>query len=156
MSDAVARNNRWLATVCGAALTGLAGLSAHAHHSFAMYDQTKQETYTGKLVRFIPGANHAQLLFEIVDGEGKLRVGADGKPITWGVELGPAATIAKQGVTVEAFPIGTVITVTLNPLRNGKTFGAMAQGARLIRCGTDVPAGGCTAETGEIFLESRN
>ena len=156
MSDAVARKNRWLATVCGAVVMGLPGLSAHAHHSFAMYDQAKQETYTGKLVRFIPGANHAQLLFEIVDAEGKLQVGADGKPITWGVELGPAATIAKQGVTVEAFPIGTVITVTLNPLRNGKTFGAMAQGARLISCGTVVPAGGCTAETGKLFLESRN
>ena len=156
MSDAVARKNRWLAAVCGAVVMGLPGLSAHAHHSFAMYDQAKQETYTGKLVRFIPGANHAQLLFEIVDAEGKLQVGADGKPITWGVELGPAATIAKQGVTVEAFPIGTVITVTLNPLRNGKTFGAMAQGARLISCGTVVPAGGCTAETGKIFLESRN
>jgi hypothetical protein len=121
-----------------------------------MYDQTKQETHTGKLVRFIPGANHAQLLFEIVDADGKLQAGADGKPITWGVELGPAATIAKQGVTVESFPLGTVITVTLNPLRNGKTFGAMAQGARLVRCGNEVPAGGCTAETGEVFLESRN
>jgi hypothetical protein len=128
------------AAVCGAA--------AHAHHSFAMYDQTKQETYTGKLVRFIPGANHAQLLFEIV--------GADGKPITWGVELGPAAAIAKQGVTVESFPLGTYITVTLNPLRNGKTFGAMAQGARLIRCGAALPAGGCSVDTGQVFLESRN
>jgi hypothetical protein len=156
MNEAVARNDRRCVTACAAALVGLAGLPAHAHHSFAMYDQAKQETYTGKLVRFIPGANHAQLLFEIVDAEGKLQVGADGKPITWGVELGPAAAIAKQGVTVEAFPIGTVITVTLNPLRNGKTFGAMAQGARLIRCGKAVPAGGCTAETGETFLESRN
>src|SRR5688572_9743465 len=156
MSEAIARNDRRWVTVCAAALVGLAGLPAHAHHSFAMYDQAKQETYTGKLVRFIPGANHAQLLFEIVDADGKLEVGADGKPITWGVELGPAAAIAKQGVTVEAFPIGTIITVTLNPLRNGKTFGAMAQGARLIRCGKEVPAGGCTAETGEVFLESRN
>jgi hypothetical protein len=34
-------------------------------------------------------------------------------------------------VTVESFPLGTVITVSLNPLRNGKTFGAMAQGAPL-------------------------
>ena len=117
-----------------------------------MYDQTKQDTYTGKLVRFIPGANHAQLLFEIVDAEGKLQVGADGKPITWGVEFGPAATIAKQGVTVEAFPIGTVITVTLNPLRNGKSFGAMAQGARLIAAAA-CSAGGCTAETGKLFLD---
>jgi hypothetical protein len=32
----------------------------------------------------------------------------------------------------------------------------MAQGARLIRCGKEVPAGGCTPETGETFLESRN
>src|SRR5215207_331072 len=103
MSDAVARKNRGLVTVCAATLIGLAGLPARAHHSFAMYDQSKQETYSGKLVRFIPGANHAQLLFEIVDADGKLQVGSDGKPITWGVELGPAATIAKQGVTVEAF-----------------------------------------------------
>jgi hypothetical protein len=156
MSDAPATTTRRLTTACGAAAVALVGATAHAHHSFAMYDQSKQETYTGKLIRFIPGANHAQLLFEIVDADGKRRTGADGKPITWGVELGPAATIAKQGVTVEAFPLGTIITVTLNPLRNGKTFGAMAQGARLIRCGSAVPAGGCAAETGEIFLESRN
>jgi hypothetical protein len=145
------------AGVVGAlSLAMVAGGPAAAHHSFAMYDQTKQETYTGKLVRFIPGANHAQLLFEIVDADGKPQHGADGKPITFGVELGPAATIAKQGVTVESFPLGTVITVTLNPLRNGKTFGALAAGARLVKCGTAVPAGGCTAETGQTFLESRN
>jgi hypothetical protein len=156
MSEVRATSARRLAIACGAAAVGLAGATANAHHSFAMYDQTKQDTYTGKLIRFIPGANHAQLLFEIVDAGGKPQTGADGKPITWGVELGPAATIAKQGVTVESFPLGTIITVTLNPLRNGKTFGAMAQGARLIRCGTAIPAGGCTAETGQTFLESRN
>jgi hypothetical protein len=156
MSDAPTPRTRHLSTACAVVAIAFGAATAHAHHSFAMYDQTKQETYTGKLVRFIPGANHAQLLFEIVDAEGQRQIGADGKPITWGVELGPAATIAKQGVTVESFPLGTVITVTLNPLRNGKTFGAMAQGARLIRCGTDVPPGGCTTETGEVFLASRN
>ena len=122
--------------IYGAALVALlatcTATTAAAHHSFAMYDQTKQETHTGKLIRFIPGANHAQLLFELVGADGKVLAGADGKPITWGVELGPAATIAKQGVTVERFPLGSVITVTLNPLRNGKTFGALAAGARLI------------------------
>jgi hypothetical protein len=46
--------------------------------------------------------------------------------------------------------------VTLNPLRNGKTFGAFAQEGRLIRCGREIPAGGCTAETGETFLASRD
>jgi len=117
-----------------------------------MYDQTKQVTHTGKLIRFIPGANHAQLLFEIVGDDGKPAVGADGKPITWGVELGPAAAIAKQGVTVESFPLGTVITVTLNPLRNGKPFGAMPNGTPIVHCGTTMPKGGCTAETGKTYL----
>ena len=155
MSDGALPNTRRLAAALAVA-AGFAAAPSQAHHSFAMYDQTKQETHTGKLVRFIPGANHAQLLFEIVGEDGKPVVGADGKAITWGVELGPAAAIAKQGVTVESFPLGTVITVTLNPLRNGKTFGALAQGARLIRCGAEVPAGGCTAETGEVFLASRD
>ena len=148
-------NARRLAASCIAAAV-VAAAPAHAHHSFAMYDQTKQETHTGKLVRFIPGANHAQLLFEIVGEDGKPQLTADGKPITWGVELGPAAAIAKQGVTVESFPLGTIITVTLNPLRNGKPFGAMAQGGRLVRCGALIPAGGCTAETGETFLAARD
>ena len=98
-----------------------------AHHSFAMYDQTKQETYTGKLIRFIPGANHAQLLFEIVGADGKPQSGADGKPITWGVEL-PRGDDCQAGRDRRVVPSRHVITVTLNPLRNGKTFGALAQG----------------------------
>ncbi len=49
-------------------------------------------------------ANHAQLLFEIVGEDGTPIAGTDGKPVTRGVELGPAAAIAKQGVTVESFP----------------------------------------------------
>jgi hypothetical protein len=134
----------------------LAAAAADAHHSFAMYDQSKQETMTGKLTRFIPGANHAQLIFEIVGQDGKTQLGPDGKPVVWGIELGPAATIAQQGVTVEAFQPGTIITVTLNPLRNGKNFGAMASGARLIKCGMAIPPGGCTDKTGEVFLQSRD
>ncbi len=147
---------RLLAAGLGLGLGQLALGTAHAHHSFAMYDQSKTETMTGKLTRFIPGANHAQLIFELTDEHGKAQVGADGKPVIWGIELGPAATIAQQGVTVESFPLGTIITVTLNPLRNGKNFGAMASGARLIKCGMAIPAGGCDDKTGEVFLQSRD
>src|SRR5690606_25320418 len=38
-----------------------------AHHSFAMYDQNELRTLTGKLTRFIPGANHAQMIFELLE-----------------------------------------------------------------------------------------
>jgi hypothetical protein len=147
---------RWGATALALVLGNVLAATAYAHHSFAMYDQTKQETMTGKLTRFIPGANHAQLIFEVVGQDGKTQLGPDGKAVVWGIELGPAATIAQQGVTVDAFQPGTVITVTLNPLRNGKNFGAMASGARLIKCGMAIPAGGCTDKTGEVFLQSRD
>jgi Family of unknown function (DUF6152) len=110
--------------------------SALAHHSFAMYDMTKSQSMTGKLTRFIPGGNHAQLK-------------KDGKVVVWGVETGSAATIARNGITVESFPVGTVIGVTLHPLRDGRPFGAV--GGPIIHCGTTMPAGGCTEKTGKAF-----
>ena len=134
----------------------LAAVPASGHHSFAMYDQTQTLTFTGKLTRFIPGANHAQLLFQLVDANGAPVPDANGKPISWGVEAGPVARIAKQGVTPENFPDGTIITVSLNPLRDGRTFGAMPNGSGLINCGKVLPAGGCNASTGKVYLAENN
>ncbi len=126
--------------------------NAGAHHSFAMYDQAQVKTMTGKLTRFIPGANHAQLIFEVLEADGSPALDAAGKPVMWGVETGPAARIAQQGVTPDNFPNGTIVTVTLNPLRNGKTFGAMPNGTPIVHCGTTMPQGGCTVETGRSYL----
>ena len=126
----------------------LAGAPLAAHHSFAMYDMAATKTFTGRLTRFVPGANHAQLHFEVLDADGKA-VMKDGKPVLMGAEMASAAQIAGRGVTVEAFPPGTVITVVLHPLRDGRPFGALA--GELIRCGATFPKGGCTKATGEIF-----
>jgi hypothetical protein len=131
-------------------------LPASAHHSFAMYDQTQTRTFTGKLTRYIPGANHAQLLFEVLDENGVTMKDEAGKPIMWGVEAGPSARIAQQGVTLDNFPTGTIITVSLNPLRDGRTFGAMPNGTGIINCGMQFPVGGCTAETGKVYLAENN
>src|SRR2546425_1124596 len=46
-----------------------------------MYDQTKTLTLTGKLTRFVLGANHAQLLFELLGPDGKPQPSAPG---LWG------------------------------------------------------------------------
>jgi hypothetical protein len=127
-------------------------MTGNAHHSFAMYDQSQTKTLTGKLTRFIPGANHAQLIFELLEVDGSPVLDDAGKPVLWGVETGPAARIAQQGVTPDNFPNGTIVTVTLNPLRNGKTFGAMPNGTPIVNCGTTMPQGGCTADTGRTFL----
>lgn len=131
----------------GAAMSPLA-----AHHSFAMYDQNVETTLTGKLTRFILGANHAQIIFELLEDDGT-PILENGEPVVWGVETGSAATLARGGVTVETFQSGTIITVTLNPLRDGRNFGAMTNTAgEIVKCGMAMPEGGCTEETGEVFL----
>src|SRR4029453_3961004 len=108
-----------LAVWCASALAAVTlTRSIEAHHSFAMYDQEKQVTLTGKLTRFIPGANHAQLIFELIGPDGKTVLDDAGKPVIWGVETGPAAAIAERGITVKSFPNGTILTATLYPLRN--------------------------------------
>jgi hypothetical protein len=132
-------------------LTGVLAIAAPAlaHHSFAMYDTNQTKSFTGKLTRYIPGANHAQLLFELVDADGK-PIMQNGKPAQWGVETGSAAALSRQGITVDSFPVGTIITVDLHPLRDGRSFGALA--GLLIKCGNAMPKGGCTKATGEVFL----
>lgn len=130
--------------------------SLSAHHSFAMYDTKIVRTLTGRLVQFVPGANHAQLIFEVLDADGAVSVDANGEPVLWGVETGPAAQIARRGVTLEHFAVGTVMTVTLNPLRDGRNFGALArEGGHVIHCGAQLPPDGCTASTGTVFLADR-
>jgi hypothetical protein len=137
------------AGLLGGILLGVMAAPAASHHSFAMYDQANTRTMTGKLTRYVPGANHAQLIFQVLDEEGK-PVLKDGKPETWGVEAGSAVAMSRRGVTREAFPEGTIFTVRLYPLRDGRNFGALA--GMLIKCGTTMPKGGCTKETGEALI----
>jgi hypothetical protein len=142
------------ATVAGYAAIACVALTgaAAAHHSFAMYDQSKRVTLTGKLTRYIPAPNHAQLLFEVLEADGTPVLDDEGEPMLWGVETGPSTRIARMGVTPDNFPVGTIITVQANPLRDGRNFGAVPNGAPLINCGMEMPEGGCTAETGTVYL----
>src|SRR6266850_714649 len=134
----------------GIILLGIMVPPALSHHSFAMYDQTVTKVMTGKLTRYIPGANHAQLIFHVLDNDGN-PVMKNGKPLQWGVETGSAIAMARNGVSPATFPEGTIFTVELYPLRDGRDFGAMA--GLLINCGTTMPKGGCTRETGKVLTD---
>ena len=107
-----------------------------AHHSFAMYDQTKTVTLTGVVKQFVAQANHAELHFILIAPDRKgLAKGPDGKYVEWGVEMAGAAAVAQQGITATTFGVGTVFSVKLNPLRDGSNFGSSAPlpSARWIR-----------------------
>lgn len=123
--------------------------SAWAHHSFAMYDQTVTKILSGKLTRYVPGANHAQILFIVVDNDGNA-VMKNGRPMQFGVETGSAIAMARNNVTVKTMAEGTFITVRYYPLRDGRDFGALA--GMLVTCGKSMPKGGCTPETGQRLI----
>ncbi len=97
---------------------------ASAHHSFAMYDQTKVLVMTGVAHQFIAQANHAELHFYVIGSDGKLERDKDGHLVDWGVEMAGAAAVAKEGITGESFKAGTIFTVHMNPLRSGGNFGS--------------------------------
>lgn len=142
-----------LAAIAAAAMGMLAALGpAQAHHSFAMYDMSKEVTLTGRMDRIIPGANHAQIMFTLLDEEGN-EVMEGGKPVIWGVETGPAAMIARQGVNNDNFPKGSILTISLSPLKDGRNFGVLARGVGIVNCGQEMPEGGCTPETGESYMD---
>ena len=103
---------------------GLFITPAASHHSFAMYNQTKTVTLTGVVTRFVAQANHAELHFVQLGADGKPAKGSDGKYVNWGAEMGGAAAMANQGVTVKSFGVGTIFSIKLNPLRDGSNFGS--------------------------------
>src|SRR5689334_589001 len=103
---------------------GLSVSPVLAHHSFAMYDQTKTVTLTGVAYQFVAQANHAEIHFYVVGADGKLVKDKDGKNVDWGVEMAGAAAVAQQGITADSFKTGTIFSVKLNPLRDGSNFGS--------------------------------
>jgi len=148
-----ARSLGWFVAFTGFCLVAPIA-KVNAHHSFAMYVQTTTKTMSGTLVRLIPGGSHSQIVFDQIDAEGTPTMAPDGKPLKWQVEVGSATNIARQGVTVKTLPPGTVITITFYAQRNGARQGAIA--GPLVLCGTAVPAGGCTPETGTIMKPPAN
>ena len=116
----------------------LASATLAAHHSFAMYDRSITYVFTGVVERIIPDGAHMQIVFVPLNEERKALVrDADGKTATWLVEMGGSAQGAREGVTTDSFPRGTVFSVGLAPLRSGQRGGARIEG--LFKCPAGKP-----------------
>jgi len=130
------------------AVAALGGGAALAHHSFAMYDQTKTLVFTGVTTQFIAQANHAELHFYVIGADGRLVTDKDGKKVDYGVEMAGAAAVAQQGITGATFPAGTIFSVKVNPMRDGSNFGSRAGNSALVKCPwKKPPAPGKTCDT---------
>jgi hypothetical protein len=110
-----------------------------AHHSFAMYDSNKTYVMTGIVTRVDPNPNHLQIFVAPLN-EARDQVIRDdkGQPIVWAVEMDPAAVAARDGITVNNFPRGAIISIGLHPLRNGFPAGGRGKSG-LFKCPADTP-----------------
>ena len=103
---------------------GLLTPSANAHHSYAMYDGSVYRVFTGVIVRVIPNAAHFEFHFvPLNDKRDALVRDEKGEPLVWVVQMESAGEALKQGITLESFPRGAVMSMGVHPRRDGKPAG---------------------------------
>jgi hypothetical protein len=90
-------------------------ISAAAHHSFAMFDASKQITVQGTVKEFHWTNPHSWIFLMVPDAEGKL--------VEWPIELGAPGGLVRQGWVPKTLTPGMNVKVILRPLKDGKAGG---------------------------------
>ena len=108
-------------TIFAAALAIVAA-PAWAHHSFAMFDMSKQVVLEGTVKEFQWTAPHSWVQLMVP--------GPDGKEVEWSIEWRSPNQLLRTGVKKTVFKPGDKVAITINPMRNGAPGGSLAR-ARL-------------------------
>ena len=98
----------------GALSSSLAAL-ALAHHSPAVFDQSKEVTITGVVTEFRWGNPHSWIHLDIAGDEDAVE--------TWSVEMDPASHLARRGWRSTTVKPGDEVAVLVHPLRNDEKGG---------------------------------
>ena len=105
-------------------LAGAAGLAlafgsvaAQAHHSFSMFDLTKEVTVKGTVKQFQWTNPHAYIQLVAKD--------TAGKDVEWSMEMGAPMYLYARGWRPGSLKAGMNVSVVLNPLRNGRPGGVV-------------------------------
>jgi hypothetical protein len=94
-------------------------LPGYAHHSFAMFDQNKTSQLSGTLKDVNWNNPHTAMIVAVV--------GDNGQTAEWHFEAGPPAFMLRAGIKRDDLSsrIGSKVTVTFHPLKDGRTGGAL-------------------------------
>src|SRR5579872_6223142 len=125
-----------LALLLGGMLLG-ASFPAWVHHSGAMFDRTKVVKITGVVTEFNWSNPHSSFKVDVTDASGNVE--------TWAIEMNGPSNLIREGWKRSTLKPGDRVTVTVNPLRDGRPGGwyvglMLADGKSL--SSKDVPAGG--------------
>jgi hypothetical protein len=90
-----------------------------AHHSAAMFDETKRVQLKGTVVQWVWANPHCLLQFDVT--------GEDGQTVRWVVETSNPLDMVNRGWSKGNFKAGDAVTVTLRPARSGQPLGNIVQ-----------------------------
>jgi hypothetical protein len=99
--------------VAGLALAGVP--LANAHHSHAMFDHAVEKSVTGTVTNFSYRNPHVYLYLDVK--------GSDGTVVKWAIEMSNIENMRSRGIVQSTFKVGDVVTVKVNPLRDGRAGG---------------------------------
>ena len=102
---------------------GIFVVPASAHHSFAMFDATKEVTMSGTVKEFEWTNPHSWLRVTVNDQK-------TGKPVLWALELSSPARLTTMGMHADTVKVGDVVSVTFHPMKDG-TRGGQFMAAKL-------------------------
>ena len=95
----------------------LAVLPAAAHHSFAMFDTTRQVTLAGSVTSFEWTNPHTYIEIDAREQSGAIK--------HWSIELGSPSILRNSGWKHDTLKAGDSITLAINPLKNGTAGGLL-------------------------------
>ncbi len=99
-----------------AGISAIAGISAaQAHHSFAIFDQSKVNYLNGTVKQYELVNPHAWLHLVITSDKGETA--------TWSFEGGSVAQLASLGWTPQAFKPGDKVQIGFRPMKDGSRGG---------------------------------
>ena len=103
------------AGLLAAAVALAAAVPAWSHHSHAMFDHAKEVTVTGKVTEFVFRNPHVFLYIDVRSDAGEA--------VNYWVEMSNIPNMIKRGIVQLTFKPGDVVTVRLNPLKDGRPGG---------------------------------
>ena len=96
---------------------GAAATPALAHHSFAMFDRSKQVWISGTVKDFQYTNPHSWVIVMVT--------GADGKETEWGFESEGPSTLLRAGIKPSSISPGDKVTALAFPMRDGRPAGSL-------------------------------
>lgn len=109
--------NRLTRTLAVVLFLLIASVPLLAHHGAAQFDVGKKVTVKGTVTEWFWSNPHCFLRFDAA--------GSDGQVVHWAVETQSGPNILPQGFSKQTFKVGDEVTVTLEPVKNGRPMGRL-------------------------------